>query len=379
METMTMNTTKEKKKETKKKDWMSQLINNEKSLVATDAIPKQKIGTASPSLNWALSGGFYKGYTTCLYGPEGSGKSLISMLAVAAYQQMYPDEYVVLISAEMRDPDPAKLRTLGVNPDKLIIRKVNTLHDVFDWIASMDEQFTHSDGSAGPPGLAFMLSEGEKIGGLIIDSIKAIKGPKEQASESTEQHIMGDISFFLNPALRKILPVIRDYNLMTIFVQQVTMNMNLDEVKYQNKKWTLPSGQALKHFCEVMALVERVVSKDSKLFSEEKTGIRDVAVQEGHTVRVRVEKANLDSPFREAEFRINYAKGIVDVGLEVALLGDGLGIISHPISEKTGKPDNARYEFGDKKWHGFDNIVAELETDPGLRREIMAKVYEAKV
>lgn len=353
--------------------WMSQFLKDEKSIVASQVEPKVRVLTASPSLNWALGGGFYRGYTTALYGHEASGKSLISMMGAAALHQSDPDCIVTLISTEMRDIQPERLRTLGGDPERLLIRKVNTLHDVFDWIASTDSEFKNSDGSKGGPGLAYMLGLGAPVHGLIIDSIKGIQGPKEQATESSEQHFMGDISFFLNPALRRILPVIREHNLMTIFVQQVTMNMDANEAKYV--KWKVPGGQALKHFCEHMAMVERVKGKEASLFSEEMAGIRDLPVQEGHTIRVKIEKANLDSPFREAEFRIHYKKGVVDTGLEIAKLASGLGVLSHPVNDK-GQEIKAQWVFDNKKWIGFDKAVSEIETDPDLQRRMMSKVWE---
>lgn len=367
----------EMSKETKK--WMTMFSKDEKNMVASAVAPKTKIFTPSPSLNWALSGGFYRGYTTCLYGPEGSGKSLISMLAIGALHQSDPEALACLITTEMRPPAPDRLTTLGIDPDRLIIRQANTLHDVFDYIESKDSSFTNSDGTKGAPGLAYALMEGAPIRGLVVDSIKGIQGPKEQDSSTSEKDIMGDLSKYLNPALRKALPIIRKYDLLSIFVQQVNMNMNPDEVKYQNKKYTIPSGQALKHFCEVMALVERVENKASKIFSTDTKSIRELPVQEGHTIRVKVEKANLDSPFREAEFRIHYKKGVVQTGLEVAQLASNIGVIYHPISESSGKENNSMWAFADHKWKGFDNMVADLEERPELQREIMAAVYQREI
>jgi hypothetical protein len=193
---------------------------------------------------------------------------------------------------------------------------------------------------------------------------------------------MGDLSKFLNPSLKVILEIIRKYDLMTIFVQQVNMNLNPDEVKYQNKKWVIPNGQSLKHFCETMALVERVESKDSKIFDDSMKSIREIAVQNGHTVRVRVEKANLDSPFREAEFQVDYRKGIVNTALEVAKLAANLGVISHPVNPDTGKSIAQQWIFEgpngiSKKWIGFANAINEIEANPELQSAIMAKINGA--
>lgn len=354
--------------------WMSMMLKDEKNIKASEVMAKPRVVLPSPSLNWAFSGGLVAGYSTVLYGPEGSGKSLISMMAVGALHQRDPEALAVLISTEMRAPNPDKLRALGVDPDRLVIREVNTLQDVFDWIASSDEKFVNSDGSKGSPGLRYMLEQGAPFKALVIDSIKGIRGPKEQAAESVEKDFMGDISKYLNPSLRAILPIIRKYDILTVMVQQVNMNMNPDEVKYQNKKWIVPSGQALKHFAETMALVERVESKDSKIFDESMKSIRELPVQQGHTVRVRVDKANLDAPFREAEFQIHYSKGVVNTGMEIANLAANLGVIYHPLNDK-GSPIATQWVFDDKKWIGFANAVNEIESSPELQRRLMTAIY----
>jgi RecA/RadA recombinase len=357
--------------------YLSQFLKDEKNLQASMIREPDRIATASPSLNWALSGGLVFGYTTCFYGPEGSGKSLLSMMAAGAVQQVDPEALVAVISTEMRAPNPEKMQNLGVDPNRVLLRLANNFHDVFDWITSKDDKFKNSDGTTGGPGLAYTLEEGAPFKVLIIDSIKGIVAPKEANAETLEDATkqIGDISKMLNPALRSILPIIRQYNIMTIFVQQVNENQNPDEVKYQNKKYIIPSGMALKHFCETMALVERVNSKDSKIFDKEMQTIRELPVQRGHTVRVKVEKANLDNPFREAEFQIDYQKGVVNTADEVARLAIALGVIKHPLNDK-GTPINTQWVFGDKKWIGSQKMLDEVASTPELQRELMAAIKE---
>jgi len=359
-----------------KNKWMQMLLKDEKSVLASEAVQKGRVILPSPSLNWALSGGFYKGYATCLYGPEQSGKSLISMMAIGSMHQSDPEAIAMLISTEMRVPSKERLIKMGVDPDRLVVRQVNRLEDVFDYIASVDESFENTDGSKAGPGLFYLLKEGAPIKALIIDSVKGIVGNRENSSESVAKEIMGDLSKSLGPALRKILPVIREHDLLCLLVQQVSMNMNPDEVKYQNKKWIIPSGQALKHFCETMMLVERVESKDSKIFSEDNFSMRDVALQDGHSIRCRLDKQNLDAPFREAQFQVHYRKGIVNTGQEVALLAKGLGVIKHPVNETTGKEIVAQWLFGEKKWIGWDRMVDEIEANPELQRQVMSEIHD---
>lgn len=363
-----------------KNNWMEKFLRDEKNVQAAASEPKVRVYSPSPSLNWALK--VEHGYTTCLYGPEGSGKSLLSMIYAGAMMQADEEACAVLITTEMRVPSPDRLKILGVDPDRLLIRQANTLHDVFDWAVSKDEVFINSDGSKSGPGLLFAMEQGFPVKALIIDSIKGISGPRELAAATVEKDIMGDLSRFLNPALRSLLPVVRKYDLMTIFVQQVSMNMDPDDVKYRGRKWIVPSGQSLKHFCENMVLLERVESKDSKIFDETSQSIRELPVQRGHTIRCKVEKANLYKPFREAEFRLDYDLGVVQTGLEVATLAANYGVITHPLNDKGGEIKN-QWQFShdgyQKKWIGFASVVDEAEENSELRGKLMAAVEEADI
>lgn len=355
--------------------YMSMFENDEKNLICESVKAKEKVMTASPSLNWALNGGFYKGYTTMLVGPDGGGKSLISMLAAGALMQSDPEAFVYLISTEFRAPTPERAATLGVDPKRLIIREVNNASDVFDWIVCEEENFTNSDKTKSK-GFKWLLKDGAPIKGLIIDSIKGIITARESNLEKVTEDNFSDLSRILNISLRRVLSTLRDFNIMTILIQQVNANMDQNEVKYGNK-FLIPSGWALKHFVESYAFVERVDSKESKLLDDEAKSLvgKDKFVQVGQTVRVTMKKANMDRPAREAEFRINYSKGIVDIGLEVVELATKLGVIKHPINPQTGKEIASQYVFGDKKWIGIDNIVEEAENDSMLRRDLMNAIY----
>ncbi len=389
---------------------MEMFQEDEKNIIGSEVSARTKIALDSPGINWAMGGGFYQGYTVCLYGPEQGGKSFLSMCGLGALHRFDPDAIGVTISSEFRPPVPERAAKLGVDPKRHMIRQANTIHDIFDWIVSRDPKFKSSDGKTGGPGLLYMLEQGAPIKYLGIDSIKGIRGPKEVKATSmsstnqigsqgakggAEKMDMGDLSRFLNPALREILPVIRQYNIMTVFVQQVNENMNADEVEYQGIKWKIPCGQALKHFCEHMVLVERINNKDSKIFSDQMIlngspkASSEVSIQEGHTIRATVSKANLDSPFRTAEFQVKYNTGIVNQGLEVAKLATGTGAVYHPFSEQTKKEiankeppkvNNAWWaavlDGQEVKWNGFDNLVEDLNAKPELQRALMAEVYK---
>lgn len=357
--------------------WIDMFMKDEKATVGSMVEAKERCVTASPSLNWSLGGGFYYGHSTCLYGPEGSGKSLIAQMTIGALHRSDPKALAVVNTSEFRAPTPERQKLLGIDPARIVFRKCNTIHDIFDWMTCKDSEFVNTDGTKGAPGMLYMLGEGAPIRAVITDSIKGIRGPRESVLGSLEDDYMMDLSKVLNPCFRAITEPIDKYNLLSVFVQQVNENNNADEVKYQGIKWKVPCGQALKHFCVSMALVERVTKKDSKSFNEDLENISEKSLQTGHTIRVRVEKANMDKPFREAEFKIDYDRGVVETELEVVKMAAGLGVIHHPINPDNQKPIVNQWTFNSgeikKTWVGFAKALEEISASPELLAALVAE------
>ena len=315
----------------------------------------------SPSLNWATSiGGFKPGKISVLYGPEQSGKSLLAMMAIADGQKKDPEAIYVWFDAEYSFNLPL-FRKIGGDAERLVYRKSNDPLKIFDYIGGE---------------MLELLQEGAPIKGIVIDSIKAIRYPKESnMKQTTDQKMGGTGASYLPSTLKLILPVISDYNLLTFFIQQVTME--LDPMKALRNPYIITEGKALKHAADLMLEIVKLDTKAGVLESGET--ITGAAQQTGHKVRVKVKKNRLGIPARMAQFTYHYDHGIIDQGGEIFELAKSLGVIFHPISTTTGKENTMMWAFGNyDPIKGEDNMRQFVCNSKKIQDEILEVCYNYK-
>ncbi|NJO52549.1 MAG: DNA recombination/repair protein RecA [Leptolyngbyaceae cyanobacterium RM2_2_4] len=268
--------------------WMSQLTKDFGKVASEMAVKKESIiSMPSPSLNWAVgNGGILEGKALCLYGPESGGKSLLMQLMIKEIQRRDPEAIAVLFDAEYSF-NSEWFRKLGGDPDRLYVRQTNDPLKIFDYIAT---------------DLLSMIQDGMPVKALAIDSVKSILYPKDQKKQTTDLTMGGGGASYLGPALKLILPVIREHNLTTLMVQQVYEE--LDPMKALANPYKVPDGRALKHFCDYMLEVTRIENKASKLFDDSiaELGSKTNKMQVGHAVKVKVKKNRCGAPYRTAIF-----------------------------------------------------------------------------
>ena len=335
--------------------WLSKMTSDFGTLasqLSTKELPA--VPSRSPSLNWATSiNGFKPGKISVLYGPEQSGKSLLAMMAVADVQRADPEAIFVWFDAEYSF-NLTLFKKIGGDADRLIVRKTNDPLKIFDYIGG--EMLEN-------------LQEGAPIRGIIIDSIKAIRYPKEaNMKQTTDQKMGGTGASYLPSTLKLILPVIAEYNLLTFFVQQVTMEM--DPMKALRNPYVITEGKALKHAADLMLEIVKLDTKAGVLESGET--ITGAAQQTGHKVRIKVKKNRLGIPARMAQFTYHYDHGIIDQGGEIFELAKSLGVIFHPISASTGKENNMMWQFGNyDPIKGEDNMKQFVIASKRVQDEII--------
>jgi len=338
------------------KKWMKQLESDFAKVASTMKRPSDSvIQLASPSLNWAVgNSGIVEGKAVCFFGPESSGKSLLAQLALIELQKKYPESIQILVDAEFsfnRD----WFQKLGGDLDRLLVKQTNDPLEIFDWLEK---------------DVLEMLQDGAPINGLMIDSVKSIRYPGDHKAKSTDITMGGSGAKYLGPALKGLLPIIRKHTITTFLVQQV--NEEMDQYKKMNNPWIIPDGRALKHFCDYMLQVERVDSKAGRI--EDGKTIAGGANQIGHKVRVKGKKNRVGAPYRVAEFSLQYDSGIVNTEEETYELAKSLGIIYHPVSEGTGRPNNMMWAFGDHQHvKGDANMKHYITAD----KAILEQVYNA--
>lgn len=309
--------------------WMSKLTSDFGSIAANinSKLPPV-VPSRSPSLNWATAiGGFQPGKISVLYGPESCGKSLLAMMAVADAQKKDADAIFIWFDAEFSFNLPLFIK-IGGDAKRLIIRKSNDPLKIFDYIGGE---------------MLEALQEGAPIRGIIIDSIKAIRYPKEtNMKQTTDQKMGGTGASYLPSTLKLVVPIIAEYNLLTFFIQQVTME--IDPMKALRNPYVITEGRALKHAADLMLEIVKLDTKNGILESGET--ISGAAQQTGHKVRIKVKKNRLGSPARMAQFTYHYDNGIVDTASEIFELGKSLNVVFHPTNPETGKENVQMWAFG---------------------------------
>jgi RecA/RadA recombinase len=342
--------------------WLSKLTSDFGTVAAqlnTKSLPP--VPTRSPSLNWATSiGGFQPGKISVLYGPEQSGKSLIAMMAIADEQKKDQDAIFIWFDAEFSFNLPLFIK-IGGDATRLIVRKSNDPLKIFDYIGGE---------------MLEALQEGAPIRGIVIDSIKSIRYPKESnMKQTTDQKMGGTGASYLPSALKLILPVIAEHNLLTFFIQQVTME--IDPMKALRNPFVITEGRALKHAADIMLEIVKLDTKNGVLESGET--ITGAAQQTGHKVRVKVKKNRLGIPARMAQFTYHYDHGIIDQGGETFELAKSLGIVFHPVSATTGKENTMMWAFGNyDPIKGEDNMKQWVISSKKVQEEILQACYNYK-
>jgi RecA/RadA recombinase len=334
--------------------WMSILTEDFGKAAAELPEPTDSvISLPSPSLNWAIgNGGLIEGKAICFFGGESGGKSLLMQLALIEIQRKYPDGICVLFDAEYSF-NKAWFRQLGGDLDRLYLRQTNDPLKIFDYISG---------------GMLEAIERGVPIKAIAIDSVKAIKYPKDNKKQSTDQTMGGGGASYLGSALKHVTPVIRENNITCVLVQQVYEEM--DQYKKMRNPYIVPDGRALNHFCDYMAQVDKLETKDNIIESGE--NIHGGAAQTGHKVRVKFKKNRCSAPYRTAQFTLDYTVGITDIGNEVFDLAKSLGVVFHPINPVSGKENVQMWQFGDMQpVRGEDNIRASVVGDTVLQERIM--------
>jgi RecA/RadA recombinase len=336
--------------------WMKKLESDFAKVASDMSRPSENvIQLKSPSFNWAVgNGGLTEGKAVCFFGPESSGKSLLSQLCLIELQKKHPESIQILIDAEFSF-NADWFQKLGGDLERLLVKQTNDPLEIFDW---MEKDVLE------------MLQDGAPINGLMIDSVKSIRYPGDHKSKSTDITMGGSGAKYLGPALKGLLPIIRRFNITTFLIQQVYEEM--DQYKKMNNPWIIPDGRALKHFCDYMLQVERVDAKAGRI--EEGKTIAGGAFQVGHKVRVKGKKNRVGAPYRVAEFSLRYDTGIVDTENETYELAKSLGVIYHPISANTGKVNNMMWAFANYPHvKGETNMKFFITSD----NKILDEVYQA--
>ena len=288
------------------------------------------ISSGSLTLDGALGvGGYPKGRVIEIYGPESSGKTTLTLHAIAECQKA--GGIAAFIDAEHAF-DRFYAQNLGINIDELIISQPDNGEQALE--------------------IADNLIRSGAVDIIVIDSVAALT-PRSEIEGEMGDSKMGLHARLMSQALRKLTSNISKTNCTVMFINQLREKIG---VMFGNPE-TTTGGNALKFYASVRLDIRR------------STQIKDTNGNVlGNKTRVKVVKNKVAPPFKVSEFDIMYGKGISKMG-EIIDLG-----VEHDIIDKSG----SWFSYGDTKLgQGRDSVKSILKDNPELSDEIEAKIVEA--
>jgi recombination protein RecA len=296
-----------------------------------DAAAKVKvpvISSGAVSLDLALGvGGYPRGRIVEIYGPESSGKTTLTLHAIAECQKN--GGIAAFIDAE-HALDPSYARKLGVNVDELLVSQPDHGEQALE--------------------IADTLVRSGAVDIIVIDSVAALVPRAEIEGEMGDSHV-GLQARLMSQALRKLTGNLQKSHATLFFINQIRMKIG---VMFGSPE-TTSGGNALKFYASQRLDIRRIGT----------IKVGEAAV--GNRCRVKVVKNKLAPPFRLSEFDILFGKGISRSG-DVLDLGVEAGIV-----QKSG----AWYSYGDERvGQGRDNARAFLEEHPDVLAQIERKLLQ---
>jgi len=288
----------------------------------------EAVSTGSLTLDIALGiGGLPKGRIVEIYGPESSGKTTMTLQAIAQCQKN--GGTCAFIDAE-HALDPEYARKLGVDIDNLLVSQPDHGEQALE--------------------IADMLVRSGAIDLIVVDSVAALTPKAEIEGEMGDSH-MGLQARLMSQALRKITGTAKRSNCMVIFINQIRMKIG---VMFGSPE-TTTGGNALKFYASVRLDIRRIGA------------VKEGDEITGNETRVKVVKNKMAPPFKEAVFQIMYGRGTNQLGELVDLA------VQQDIVQKAG----AWYSYqGNKIGQGKNNVIRHFEENPLMAQEIEKIIRE---
>jgi recombination protein RecA len=295
-------------------------------LGSDERAPVEVIPTGSIALDVALGiGGIPRGRIVEIYGPESSGKTTLTLHAIANAQRA--GGIAAFIDAE-HALDPNYAQKLGVDVDQLLVSQPDTGEQALE--------------------IADMLIRSGAIDLVVIDSVAALVPEAEIKGEMGDSHV-GLQARLMSQALRKLTGGLNQTKTTAIFINQLREKIGV----FFGSPETTAGGKALKFYASVRMDIRRIET------------LKDGAEAVGNRTRVKVVKNKMAPPFKQAEFDILYGVGISREG---SLIDFG---VEHGIVKKSG----AWYTYdGEQLGQGKENSRNFLLKNPDIAADIEGKI-----
>tara|TARA_Y100001968_G_scaffold144923_1_gene132352 strand:+ start:2833 stop:3984 length:1152 start_codon:yes stop_codon:yes gene_type:complete len=281
----------------------------------------ETISTGALTLDLALGGGYPKGRVVEVYGPESSGKTTLTLHAIAEVQRN--GGVAAFVDAE-HALDPVYAAALGVDVENLLVSQPDTGEMALE--------------------IVDQLVRSTAVDLVVVDSVAALT-PRSEIEGEMGDHAVGSQARLMSQAMRKITGNIGKSGCTVIFLNQLRLKIG---VTYGNPE-TTTGGNALKFYASVRLDIRRIQTLKR---GTEEYGIR---------AKVKVAKNKIAPPFRIAEFDILFGKGISTIGCLLDLAEE-----TNIVTRK-----GAWYSYkGDNIGQGRDNTIIWLEENPESKQQI---------
>ena len=289
----------------------------------------ETISTGALTLDLALGGGYPKGRVIEVYGPESSGKTTLTLHAIAEIQRN--GGVAAFVDAE-HALDPVYAASLGVDVENLLVSQPDTGEMALE--------------------IVDQLIRSAAVDLVVVDSVAALT-PRSEIEGEMGDHSVGAQARLMSQAMRKITGNIGKSGCTVIFLNQLRLKIG---ITYGNPE-TTTGGNALKFYASVRLDIRRIQTLKR---GTEEYGIR---------AKVKVAKNKVAPPYRIAEFDILFGKGISTLGCLLDLADE-----TNVVTRK-----GAWYSYeGDNIGQGRDNTITWLEQNPESK-EIIEKLVKEKL
>ncbi|RXK03002.1 MULTISPECIES: recombinase RecA [Arcobacteraceae] len=295
-----------------------------------EVVPVEAISTGSLGLDLALGvGGLPKGRVIEIYGPESSGKTTLTLHAIAECQKA--GGVCAFIDAE-HALDTVYARNLGVDIDNLLVSQPDYGEQALEILETV-------------------IRSGA-VDLVVVDSVAALT-PKVEIDGDMDDQQVGVQARLMSKALRKITGLLNKMHCTVIFINQIRMKIGM--TGYGSPE-TTTGGNALKFYSSVRLDIRRIAT------------LKQAENSIGNRVKVKVVKNKVAPPFKQAEFDIMFGEGISKTG-ELIDYGVKLDIV-----DKAG----AWFSYDNTKiGQGKENSKVFLKDNPEIANEIEGKILTA--
>jgi RecA/RadA recombinase len=337
-----------------------------------------------PALQWGM-GGWARAKLNLVYGPEKSGKSTLCLKGAATEQQktggiviIFDSEYAydafnhadekgrpTTDSLRIRD----RMTKMGLDVEKVYVFSSNEPNTLFQHLGAIEKSARAGN---------------EDICCIIIDSLGAI-----QPDTARDKLASGDIVGSSNSygGIAKIIAqislsftrLVNELGITGFFVQHCIVNM-----EQYGSKWVLLGGQKLRFMMHNIIFVESIQAKDAGLLADGSTTADNAdGVRVGKRIRFKCDKSRNVVEGRKGEFWFNFEDGSFAKPADSLFdLASSLGVIGHPITENTGKPNNGWWIFPvgaptPLKFKGKDNCIEAIKGDQELYNAIFTECLKS--